>query len=97
MVTNNKNEISRTKIYISSNIKNKKDRDHIIREELTQSLGLLNDTYQYPKSIFYQGKSSVVEYLDIDKALIKMLYEEAIQLGMDRDEVIEVLNNLKKE
>ena len=38
-------------------IQGRKRQKHVIREEITQSLGFLNDTYDYPESIFYQGYS----------------------------------------
>ena len=47
---------------------------HVLREELTQSLGFINDSYKYPNSIFYQDYSEVTEYSDIDVELIKMMY-----------------------
>ena len=47
---------------------------HLLREELTQSLGLCNDSHQYPESIFYQPWSLTTEYAEIDKRLIDMLY-----------------------
>ena len=47
---------------------------HLLREELTQSLGLCNDSYDYPESIFYQGWTETTEYTEIDKELIQMLY-----------------------
>jgi hypothetical protein len=47
---------------------------HLLREELTQSLGLMNDSYDYPESIFYQKWSETTEYSPIDRALIDMLY-----------------------
>jgi hypothetical protein len=47
---------------------------HLLREELTQSLGLKNDSYDYPKSIFYQGWTTTTEYAPIDRELIQMLY-----------------------
>jgi len=49
---------------------------HLLREELTQSLGLLNDSWKYPQSIFYQGWTTTTEYSSIDKEIIKMLYNE---------------------
>jgi hypothetical protein len=55
----------------SSTISAKK---HLLREELTQSLGLFNDTYDYPNSIFYQGWTETNEYAPIDIELISMLY-----------------------
>ena len=53
---------------------NNSQRKHILREEITQSLGFGNDSYRYPESIFYQGWTEVHEYSDIDKEVIKMLY-----------------------
>jgi hypothetical protein len=47
---------------------------HLLREELTQSLGLCNDSYMYDNSIFYQGWTTTTEYAPIDRELIDMLY-----------------------
>lgn len=47
---------------------------HLLREELTQSLGLFNDSYKYPESIFYQGWTTTTEFSEIDRELIDMLY-----------------------
>jgi fructose-specific component phosphotransferase system IIB-like protein len=47
---------------------------HLLREELTQSLGLCNDSYDYPESIFYQGWTETNEYTEIDKEVIQMMY-----------------------
>jgi hypothetical protein len=45
-------------------------------------LGLLQDSFRYPESIFYQGFSTVPEYLPIDRAVIEMLYREELSVGM---------------
>lgn len=50
------------------------EQKHLLREELTQSLGLLNDSNKYPESIFYQKWTSTTEYANIDRELIDMLY-----------------------
>lgn len=71
------------------------EKKHLLREELTQSLGLLNDSEQYPESIFYQGWTSTTEYAPIDREVIKLLYHEKIQPGMNRQQVEEVLRTLK--
>ena len=47
---------------------------HLLREELTQSLGLFNDSWEYPESIFYQGWTTTTEFAQIDRELIDMLY-----------------------
>jgi hypothetical protein len=51
-----------------------KTKKHLVREELTQSLGLYNDSMKYPNSIFYQGVSFTTEYSDLDKKIIRMHY-----------------------
>jgi len=47
---------------------------HLLREELTQSLGLFNDSYKYDESIFQQSWTETTEYAPIDRVLIDMLY-----------------------
>jgi len=49
---------------------------HLLREELTQSLGFLNDSYDYPESIFYEGWTTTTKYSYIDKEIIKMHYNK---------------------
>lgn len=49
---------------------------HLLREELTQSLGLLNDSWKYPESIFYQGWTTTTEFSEMDKRLIDLIYNK---------------------
>ena len=53
-----------------------KTKKHLIREELTQSLGFYNDSMKYPNSIFYQGFTYTTEYSELDKKLIKIHYKK---------------------
>lgn len=46
----------------------------VLREEITQSLGLLNDSWKYPESIFYQGGYNGCKFSDLDKEVIKLHY-----------------------
>jgi hypothetical protein len=46
-----------------------------ITSEITQSLGLANDSMKYPDSIFYEGYSTTQQLSKIDKEVIKMLYK----------------------
>jgi hypothetical protein len=46
-----------------------------LREEVTQLFGFMHDSYSYPNSIFQEFKEfPVTEYSNIDKEVIKMLY-----------------------
>lgn len=66
--------IYKARILISSKGITQKQRSHLVREELTQILGLLNDSWRYPNSIFYQGWTSVNEYTALDRSVISWLY-----------------------
>lgn len=61
-------------LYVDVNRTDIEEQKHLLREELTQSLGLFNDSYKYPESIFYQGWTTTTEYAPIDRELIDMLY-----------------------
>tara|TARA_B100001173_G_scaffold75458_1_gene64345 strand:- start:99 stop:695 length:597 start_codon:yes stop_codon:yes gene_type:complete len=68
-------DIFYTSVFINTGkVKNNDRQKHILREEITQVMGLTNDTYQYSNSMFYQGYSLVTEYSDIDKEVIKLFY-----------------------
>jgi hypothetical protein len=89
--------ISRGRVLISSTGLTQRQRDHLIREEVTQALGLLRDSWRYPESIFYQGWSERGEYAEIDRVLIRMLYRDEIQAGMSRPAVRAVLRTMTRE
>ncbi|MCY3800736.1 MAG: DUF2927 domain-containing protein [Chloroflexi bacterium] len=59
-------------------------RRSLIREELTQALGLLKDSWTYSDSIFYQGQALIetIEFADIDEAVIRLHYDPRIEPGM---------------
>ncbi|MBM3456679.1 MAG: DUF2927 domain-containing protein [Bacteroidetes bacterium] len=50
------------------------DLQDCLREEITQSLGAINDSYRYPTSTFYQGENYVTEYSEMDVNVLKILY-----------------------
>jgi len=70
------------------------ERAHLIREELTQGLGLLNDSWDYPESIFYQGWTDITEYAPLDRLVVEMLYRPELSVGMDIDDAVAVLAGL---
>jgi hypothetical protein len=85
------NAITDARILISSVGITQKERSHLIREELTQSLGLMNDSYRYENSIFQQAWTNTIEYDPVDEAVIKLLYDPRIHSGMTRNSVERVL------
>lgn len=63
-------------------------RCHLIREELTQSMGLMRDSNQYPSSVFYgRYHATPTRYSSLDKQLIKLLYGGAVRPGDGRKEI----------
>lgn len=79
-------------ILISSAEVTQQERSHLIREELTQSLGLMNDSDKYNDSIFFQEWTEVTNFSEIDKAVIKLLYLNTIKPGMSKEQVLKILN-----
>jgi hypothetical protein len=90
-----KNVLYISRILISTEQVTQRERSHLIREELTQSLGLMNDSYRYKDSIFYQGWTDPIQYAEIDKVLLEMLYRPDIRPGMTKAEVLKVLKTLE--
>lgn len=66
--------------------------DHLIREELTQLLGLGRDSWSYAESIFYEGPSEVSAFLPIDRSVIRMLYDRRLSAGMPRADALRILS-----
>ncbi len=67
-------------------------KHHLLREELTQSFGLTRDSYSYTNSVFQQDPQyKPVEYAEIDKEIIRILYDDKIKPGMSPTEVISTL------
>ena len=88
------NKIYRARVLISTTGLSQQERDHLIREELTQSLGLMKDSDRYANSIFYRSWSRVTNFSEMDKAVIELLYHQAIQAGMNREKVIKAFEGI---
>lgn len=74
-IVNRTDEIKSGSMYVDIYRCNTIDvQKHILREELTQSLGLMKDSYSHVNSIFYQGWTETTSYAPIDVELIEILY-----------------------
>jgi hypothetical protein len=89
---NNRGMINYANILITSTGVTQKERSHLIREELTQSLGLMRDSYRYADSMFYQPWTDINRFSDLDRAMIRMLYLPELKPGMTRAEALNTLN-----
>ena len=85
-------EILAATVFIPAHRLEGRRRAHIIREEMTQGLGLLRDSWWFPDSIFYEGVHAVTEYAVIDRYLIRTLYRSDIRPGMSVAEARAILN-----
>lgn len=83
-------EINRAVVLIATDQANSEERVHLIREELTQSLGLLNDSWEDPKSLFYQGWGTQY-YTARDEKVVQLLYDPRIKPNMVELDVDRVL------
>jgi len=79
------------KILIAIDEISQQERSHLIREELTQSLGIMNDSYSFEDSIFYQGWTDTINYLPIDRTIISLLYDPRLKSGMTQEQVRSIL------
>ncbi|NJM58106.1 MAG: DUF2927 domain-containing protein [Synechococcales cyanobacterium RU_4_20] len=85
--------IRQAKVLVATNLIRQRERSHLIREELTQALGLTQDSLSYADSIFYQDWTATTQYSALDRALIQMLYQPQILPGMDQARALEILQS----
>ena len=83
-----------SRILISSDEVTQRQRSHLIREELTQTLGLMRDSYTYPSSIFYQDWTEVTSFAPIDETLIEMLYRPEVMPCMNAERARAALSEI---
>lgn len=94
---NNNFIISQALVYVDIYKTNNLDcQKHLLREEITQILGMPNDI-NLKKSIFNKDWECITQYSKFDTMIIKLFLSDKIQAGMDKKEIIEVyksINNL---
>lgn len=82
-------QITEAKVGIVSDEQTAAQRRHAILEELTQMLGILNDSPLYEDSIFQLEYSEVEELSEMDWWMVRMLYSPVLQSGMKGEAVLE--------
>ncbi len=88
--------IYKSVVLLASDVADQEDRNHLLREEVTQMLGLAKDSGAYPNSIFYQGWTTTQSYDPIDEALIEMLYRPHLFPGVGYRQAVDVLRTLTR-
>ena len=91
---NGSNEIVKGNMYVDIFRANLIEQKHLLREELTQSLGFARDSDLYSESIFQQSFTKTTEYAPIDRDLVRLLYHPKMKVGLDRDQVDKLLREI---
>ncbi len=85
-------EIEKGSMYVD--VKRTKEIDcqkHLLREELTQALGLMNDHSYDKESIFYSGWNCTTTYSLLDKKIIGLFLDEKLEAGMNSSQIKKVI------
>ena len=91
---NSKNQINGGRMYVDIIRANAAAQKHLLREELTQSLGLARDSPEYTESIFQSSWTTTTEFATIDKELIRLLYHPDMSIGLNAGQVDDVLADI---
>lgn len=89
--------ILRSRVLIDIGTVGQATREHLIREELTQSMGLPMDTPAFGRSVFHSDFGVMPRaYSPVDTAILRIHGRPEIRPGMDEAEVREVLRGLRR-
>jgi hypothetical protein len=91
---NDRDEIVGGHLFVSLKRTSIEEQRSVLREELTQSLGLGNDSPLYSESIFQSEFSTPVAYATIDKDVIRLLYHPKMTIGLTAEESEVVLKEI---
>ena len=64
----------------------------MLLEEFSQGFGLLDDSWNFPESLFYQGTSYPDDFSELDAAVLRLLYSDQFYPGMTEEEVDRALD-----
>lgn len=90
----NFNQINAGSMYVDTERASDEEEKHLLREELTQSLGLGKDSGRYPDSIFQIAWTTTATYASIDKDLIRLLYHPDMVTGLARSNTQSLLTQI---
>tara|TARA_Y100000590_G_scaffold466438_1_gene641807 strand:- start:3725 stop:4423 length:699 start_codon:yes stop_codon:yes gene_type:complete len=91
---NSVNCLNRGHMYVDIYRADDKGQKHLLREELTQSLGLAKDSNKYQNSIFQSSWTTTTSFSQIDKDVIRLLYHPEMQNGLKEFEVDVLLRSI---
>ena len=85
-------EITNGEVFIVYDRTNQTQRHHIILEELTQVLGLLNDSDLYEDSIFFNYYSEITRLSHLDDLILRTLYGSGVKSGMRGADAFQIIS-----
>lgn len=92
---NSRYEIVRANVFINTQQEQEeKCLRHLLREELTQALGLMQDSNQYMDSIFQQRWTCTTTYSALDVKVIQLLYHPLVKPGMSQKDLMRIIKML---
>ncbi len=92
--TDNHHHITHGHMYVDIERADLQSQLHLLREELTQSLGLTNDIPHFPNSLFYDKHSEINAYSVMDREIIRLLYHPKVVAGIGKESVNFLLTDL---
>lgn len=57
----------------------------VVEEEIIQGLGLMCDSHSYPNSLFYEARNIHKRFSNLDRDVLKLLYDTIIPINYGRD------------
>lgn len=78
-------------VAVSDDVTGQKDRNHLIREEFVNMLGLCGDIDFAPDSIIYQPYTTVPDLAPEDYEMLNLLYSPLLSPGMTAEEARQAL------
>jgi hypothetical protein len=83
--------ITKAVILIATDVTDQSSRNHLILEEITGALGLVNDIYTYSDSILYAPWTETQELSDLDWLMLNDLYSKLVKPKMTAPEAYKAL------
>ena len=94
LVFNQRAEFISGHMYVDIDRADYTEQLHLLREELTQSIGLAKDSKRYPSSIFQQDWTTTTTYAEIDREMIRLLYHPNMVVGLSESGATAIIQNI---
>ena len=89
--TDARQEMTRARVLIASDVTSQQERSHLLLEELTGLLGLPNDLEGHPDSIIHQRWTTTQALSELDWQLLNLVYDARLRPGMGWQEAQQAL------